>query len=279
MYDLKNIQTMFLDLQNVVEESVSVSKQINGEEASERCWFIGRFITEQARTSVTIWTVINPQPRPDLACLDGKANVDISSAWVLLRSLYERLLQWQWVFCNDEFEHCPNIIIDIANIHSTREREKVSANLDDHKGVLEAVNLRQQMCDEIYEHEEFDDLPEDQKRYVESVGTGNWPPMKVIDLAKKCGFSRSQHDAIYAYASQHAHGRPRGLLQVATPSGAAMMMLGGMFYASGILSLSLDVCRKAIAAEGVTIQLSQKAEGIAAQFEEMMTTKLGDCKY
>ena len=248
-------------LKFLFDEAFKVGKSIDGMQSNDRLEYaVGLFI-RQIYNSYTLWCICNPVARADFF---GENEIlhDFASGFVVSRSMYETVLIANYILLTNDFEHSKNVVIKVARLHSLVERDILSQNMK--SSLPKAKELKVSIPSlkrKIFEHEEFVDLPENVKNYVDSAGTDNWNwhGKKMPELAELAGFHPSWHLQIYNYLSNYAHANSLSVEQVGAVNTADdAIMLADIIYdfAENFLSRSIDILVRVCKSEGIDIMLS-----------------------
>ena len=255
-------------------ESYAVGRSVEGIQSNERLSYLAGVFTRQILNSYTHWNICNPISHKGLFENKGILYY-FASGYVVSRSMYETVLIADFVLLNRSFDQSRNVVIKVARLHALIERKIFSENMKSTKPEAKQVHvLIPKLRKEILEHEEFIELPDEVKKYVETAGAKNWNwhGKNVSNLAKLAGIHPSWHTQIYGYLSNYAHANPLSVEQIsAVDKEEDARMLAEIIYdfAENFLSRSLDILAKVCESEGINIELSPDSLELIESWKEI----------
>jgi hypothetical protein len=206
------------DFQTLLDESITAGKKLTGIEGPPRLIYSTGVFTKQLLTSYTLWRVMHPAPTLGLDSLkDGQIIHDFPSAFVLIRSLYETMLQAYNTVLSKDYSQARNVVMSVARLHSLRERLTLANNMNSkHEVVLQMREEIGPLRERIFVHDEFEHLPKAVRRYVKEpqVTNRSWHSKSVSTLAEEAGIHATWHLQYYNYLSNYTHADPMSIEQV-----------------------------------------------------------------
>lgn len=264
---------------------VSVLLSVSGKEGSERLRYSTGVFTKQVLSGHTIWSICKPLPRPELPAMQRDVLHDFSSAFVVLRSMYEAVFYPYYVLCSDDFANARNVVVLVAELHAERERLCLANNMHSSSDkIAEVVNRLTALKSGIMNDVEFNALPQHVQAYVKTDNSvvRRWCTCKVEDMAVAAGFHESKHLQYYKFFSNYAHSDPLAVQQVEairSPADADQMASSIPDYATNFLSRALELHRDVCSSEGLPFDISSDAAELIRFWREFNSKAFGDSDF
>jgi hypothetical protein len=279
VFDLPNEEQFLL----LLDVCIELSKSLSGKAATERLIYSTNVFTKQVLAAYTLWGVTHPSPFPELKALstDGRMH-DFSSAYVLLRSMYETVLSSNYILLDSAFQSAQHVVVEVAELHAMKEQAYLLRNMrSKHPEAIQILDSLPGKMKTIEEHSEFKYLPESIQNYVRADGLQqrNWHKENNESLSVLAGFHKTLHTHYYKYFSNYAHSDPLSVRQVGAvrnPSDAENMISSVSYYALSFLGKSLRIHQKVSDSEGMRFAISQELSDIIKFWDAMSQLDLSE---
>ena len=260
----------------LLDECIELSKSLSGKTAPDRLIYSAGVFTKQVLVAYTLWGITHPSPHPELKALSQDATLqDFPSAFVLLRSMYECVLNSNYILLGSEFQSARHVVIEVARLHAMREQAYLLRSMKSKRPeatmILDDLPVRRKS---IEEHSEFKYLPESVRNYVraDDLQKSNWHKKNNESLAVLAGFHETMHAQYYKYFSNYTHSDPLSVQQVdavRSPLDSENMISSAFDYASSFLGKSLRIHREVSESDGMRFAISQEASDIIDSWDDI----------
>lgn len=270
------------DLINLIKECISIDDQLVGKNVNQLLFYSGGFFTKQELNAITIYNICRPLPRPELFGHDKPYAPDFASGFVVARSMYETVLNSNYVLLSNEFANCRDLLMKIIELHSLRERIRFGENMKSTNPKLEAIRQAAQSLERsVISDQNFDALPQLTQKFVKKIGKNvwEWHNNSVKDLALKAGFHETWHEQYYGYFSNYAHSNPITAEQIGwirSPGEADELASILPDLVENFLGRSLDIHEKACRAGGLPFKISDRTKSTIEFWKEFNADEMSN---